>query len=307
MNYEVLVYGPIFCDLVFTGLPGMPELGKELFAGDLTLALGGSAIVATGLHRLGTKVGLIADLGNDPFSRIVLELLGEMGLDDALIRRHPHPLPQLTVALSFPSDRAFITRFQSPGTPSDLASILRANPARHLHVCSFLAALETPNACQVAHAAGATISMDPGWDENALLDPRLRAMISELDVFLPSRLELCQITGQADPEEAAHQVLDSMSRGIIVMKNGQQGAESFSRKKRECLKIPAIPVKPVDTTGAGDAFDAGFLNAYTQSGALEHCIRVGAICGGLTTTVKGGATATPTREEVKQWLSKLPS
>lgn len=307
MEYDVLVYGPLFCDLVFTGLPGMPELGRELYAEDLTLAPGGSAIVAVGLHRLGARVGLIADLGNDPFSRLLGELLEQMGLDCSLIRRHPQPLPQLTVALSFPHDRAFVTRFEQPHTPPDLEKILREHPASHLHIGSFLAAFETSQACQIAHAAGATVSCDPGWDESALRDPRLLAVISELDVFLPSRSELCHLAGQTDPAQAAERVLASMSGGLIVVKNGAEGAESFSRREHERLRVPAIPVEPLDTTGAGDAFDAGFLNAFVQGHPLEKCMQVGAVCGGLTTTARGGAPATPTLQEVNQWLSKLPS
>jgi hypothetical protein len=307
MSYDVLVYGPIFCDLIFTDLSGMPELGKELFAGDLTLALGGSAIVATGLHRLGARVGLIADLGNDPLSRVTAQLLEEMGLDCSLIRRHPHPLPQLTVALSFPKDRAFITRFKQPETPPDLAAVLRAHPTKHLHVCSYLAALETPDACQIAHTAGATISMDPGWDEQALLDPRLCAMIADLDVFLPSRSELCHIAQNEVVNQAAHQILNTMTHGMIIMKNGREGAESYSHHEQDCMQMPAIPVTAVDTTGAGDAFDAGFLYAYTKRNPLKNCMQVGAVCGGLTTTAKGGATATPTLKEMEKWLSKLPS
>jgi len=307
MSYDVLVYGPIFCDLIFTDLPGMPELGKELFAGDLTLALGGSAIVATGLHRLGARVGLLADLGDDPFSRVVGQMMKDMELDCSLIRRHPHPLPQLTVALSFPKDRAFITRFKQPETPPDLAAVLRANPAKHLHVCSYLAALETPDACQIAHAAGATISMDPGWDEQALRDPRLGAMIADLDIFLPSRSELCHIAQNQDANQAVCQILETMPHGLIVMKNGREGAESFSHHAHECIQIPAIPVTPIDTTGAGDAFDAGFLSAFVNGHPLKNCMQIGTVCGGLTTTVKGGSTATPTTQEIKKWLSKLPS
>ena len=168
MQYDILVYGPTFCDIIFTDLPGIPTLGTEVFAGDLNVAVGGSAIVAAGLHRLGLRVGLIADLGTDPFSQIVRNLLDDLGLQQRLIREHPHPLPRTTVALSFPSDRAFVTRFQAPDSPIDLGKTLGNHPARHLHICSFLAALETPAAADLAHANGMTVSMDPGWDERAL-------------------------------------------------------------------------------------------------------------------------------------------
>ena len=132
MTYDVIVYGPLFCDLIFTDLPGMPELNTEIFAGDFTIAIGGSAIVAVALHRLGAKVGLIAELGNDPMSRMVATMMDDIGLDRTLIREHPRPLPQITVALSFPQDRAFVTRFERPESPPDLQSILSQHPSKHL-------------------------------------------------------------------------------------------------------------------------------------------------------------------------------
>jgi len=306
MTYDVLVYGPLFCDLIFTGLPGLPTLGEEQFADDLTIAIGGSAIVAAGLHRLGARVGLIAELGSDPLSQIARQLLDEIGLDRTLIREHPHPLVQTTVALSFPQDRAFITRFQRPATPPDLPALLRAHPARHLHVSSFLAVFETPDAARIAHDAGLTVSMDPGWDDAALRDPRLHAMIPQLDIFLPSRGELCAIAGTQNTARAALDWMPQTPGGMIIMKDGPRGSIAYLQSGA-ALTQPAIPVTPVDTTGAGDAFDAGFLHAFIQQRPLTDCLRLGSICGGLATTAPGGAVALPTFTEVEQWLSKLPS
>jgi len=305
MTYDVLVYGPLFCDLIFTGLPEMPKLGTEIFGEDFTITIGGSAIVAAGLQRLGARVGFIADLGNDLLSQAVGQMLDDLEIDRALIRNHPHPLPQVTVALSFPTDRAFVTRFQRPETPVDIATVLEAHPAKHLHISSFLAALENPDAPRLARAAGLTVSMDPGWDETALRDPRLRAMINDLDVFLPSESELCHIAGTDDVEAALVEVSATMKHGQIVLKQGKRGATAVSRDHRE--SVSALPVDPVDTTGAGDSFDAGFLFRYAQGAALNQCLQYGSVCGALSTTRVGGATAAPTIEEVEKWLSKLQS
>lgn len=306
-HYDILVYGPIFCDLIFTDLPGLPALGTEIFAGDFTVTVGGSAIVAAGLHKLGARVGLIADLGSDPLSQVARTVLDSLGLDLTLIREHPHPLPQVTVALSFPHDRAFITRFQRPSTPPDLPRLLHEHPARHLHVCSFLAALETPAAAAVAHAAGMTISLDPGWDADALRDPRLLAMVAAADLFMPNELELSHIAGLPDAETAASQVLATMARGVLVVKRGAAGATAYAAGAEAPLHTPALPVTPVDTTGAGDAFDAGFLNSFIQGAPLAACMQAGAVCGSLSTTVVGGVGALPSLTEVEQWLAKLPS
>jgi len=306
MRYDILVYGPIFCDLIFTDLPGMPALGAELFAGGFTVTVGGSAIVAAGLHKLGARVGLIADLGSDSLSQVMSRALDDLGLERTLIRQHPHPLPQVTVALSFPHERAFITRFQRPSAPPDLAALLQTYPARHLHVCSFLATLETPAAAAIAHAAGMTVSMDPGWDEAALRDPRLASMVAELDFFMPNVAELCYFADHEDVAQAAARTLATMRGGVIVLKEGAAGATAFVTGQPP-VHTPALPVTPLDTTGAGDAFDAGFLYSFLQGASLDASLAYGAVCGGLSTTAAGGVDALPTRDEVIQWLAKLPS
>lgn len=305
MGYDALVYGPLFCDVIFTGMDTFPTLGTEIFAQDLTIAIGGSAIIAAGLHRLGAKVGLIADLGNDRFSRIAADLLDELGIDRTLIRQHDYPLPQLTVALSYPHDRAFITRFEKPTEPPDLKEILREHPSRHLHVCSFLAAYDALNAVEIAHGAGTTVSFDPGWDEDALQDETIHRIAAEVDIFMPSRSELCYMMGEDDTETALHKALGRMSGGTIVMKNSAEGV--LARSETQSITVPALPVTPIDTTGAGDAFDAGFIYGLVNDYSLEDCCRYGAVCGALATTAVGGATGTPTHEEVETWLSKLPS
>lgn len=306
MRYDVLVYGPVFCDVIFTDLPGLPERGKEIFAGDLTVTVGGSAIVAVGLQRLGARVGLIADLGTDPFSAIVRETLDSLGVDCSLIRQHAEPLPQMTVALSFPDDRAFVTRFQRPHTPPDLAAVLRDHPSKHLHICSFLAAFENPDAAHIAHSAGMTVSLDPGWDEDALRDPRLERTVGEIDLFLPSTDEVCFMSNAEDVSTAAIAIGSAMREGgLLVVKQGHAGATSYAGGQA-LTHSGVLPVAPVDTTGAGDAFDAGFLSRYIAGRSVHECMRYGAVCGGLSTTGVGGIDALPTQMEVETWLPRLP-
>ncbi|MFN8377480.1 MAG: carbohydrate kinase family protein [Anaerolineae bacterium] len=300
MTYDILVYGPLFCDLIFTALPHMPELGKEVYAGDFAVAVGGSAIVAAALHRLGAKVGLIADLGSDPMSQMVSNLLDELGLDRRLIRVHDHPLPQLTVALSFPHDRAFVTRFVRPDQPPDMRALLAANPARHMHVCGFLALQETPDIVDLVHESGMTVSLDMGWDDEILREPHVRNAISKCDIFLPSRNELCAIMRTEEAVDALKQAVDLMPEGIVVMKDGSRGAIAGHHGKFE--HASPMQVKPVDTTGAGDSFDAGFLYAYLNGLPLSQCLRFGNVCGALATTAVGGAVAAPTLQEIQQWL-----
>lgn len=300
--YDVLVYGPIFCDVIFTGLPSMPNLGEEIYADQLTISLGGSAIIAAGLQKLGLQVGLIADLGNDPFSKILCEMLGEYRLDRTLIRKRTSSLKQVTVALSYPSDRAFVTRFEHPEKPINLHDVFRKHSTQHLHVCSFLAGLDNPQAGKVAHAAGATISADFGWDKKALHGSDLVHLVKELDVFLPSKSEICEMMQEADIDSAASKAMSLMEHGDLYVKDGRHGVFGFVRGSPNRIHVPAIDVSAVDTTGAGDAFDAGFIYAYVNQLPPRSCMAYGAACGGLTTTVPGGTEGFPDLKELKKWL-----
>ncbi len=298
---DVLVYGPVFCDLIFTELPQFPVLGKEIFAGDLSVSVGGSAIVTLALKRLGLKVNLIADLGNDPISQLIANLLSDLGIDQRLIRRHPHALKQVTTVLSYPEDRAFITRFEEPGEAVDLTAIIQAYPAKHLHICSFLTALENPKAVDIAHEHRLSVSMDPGWDDKALLQTEFHAMIPKLDFFMPSESEICYMFQTNDLEEALERTAKHLKHGTVVLKRGARGALALNQQKYK--KVATYDVTPVDTTGAGDAFDAGFIYGHLKGEKLERCLRYGAICGALTTTAPG-ITAIPHLKEVEAWLSK---
>jgi len=283
----------------------MPCLGEELYASDLKFELGGSAIVAAGLKKLGLKVGLLADLGNDPFSQLLWSMLEQLGLERSLIRRFEIPLKQVTVALSFPKDRAFITCFQHPDKPPDIQSILNEFPTKHIHICGFKPALDSPQLTQVAHNLGTSVSFDPGWDQTILRDPKLRNSIRDVDLFMPSKVELCHITSEPDLNQAAFQLLDEMLNGTLIVKDGINGSCGFIKKNNQKIHVPAIPVKTIETTGAGDSFDAGFLFAYLQGESIERCMQYGVICGGLSTTEIGGIAGFPTLTEVNKWLSRL--
>lgn len=301
-DYDVLVVGRLFCDLIFTGLPDIPRPGQEVFAGQLDVAAGGSFITAAALHRLGLGVGLVADLGNDFFSQVVASLIETEGLDAALIRHHPHPIFQVTVALSFPQDRAFVTKLDPPPNRLNMSDLLARHSARHLHIYSLGAGLSYPNLPHLAHESGFTVSLDCGGVSPSLQAPHTRALVEAVDIFLPSAAEACALTDCQQPEEALRLLTHYVP--TVVVKQGGEGVIAKTGNQTE--QLPALPVMPVDTTGAGDAFDAGFIYAFLKNLSLRDCLRYGAICGGLTTTAPGGATAAPTLKEVQSWLSKLP-
>jgi len=301
IDYEVLVVGRIFCDLIFTNLPDIPKPGQEVFAEQLDVVAGGSFITAVALHRLGLRVGLVADLGNDIFSQFIASLIEGEGLEAELICYHPQPLFQVSVALSFPRDRAFVTKLDPLPTRRNMSDLLARHPARHLHLCTLEAGLTYPDLPHLAHNYGLTVSLDCG-QAGSLEASHIQELIKSIDVFLPNAAEACALTGCQSSAEALHHLSHYVPTVVV-----KQGADDVIAKTgNQTEQLPTLPIKSVDTTGAGDAFDAGFIYAFLKDLSLRDCLRHGIITGGLSTTAPGGITAVPTLKEVHSWLSKFP-
>ncbi len=301
----VIVAGPVYCDLLFAGLSGLPALGEECFAERFLVSAGGSAITAIALRRLGRPVRLVARVGADAHGRLIREALAREGLDTRWLAEHCDVATPLTVVLSTPADRAFVTYLdeRAVATALDdlLVEVLDEPPARHLHVAGFPLAQRHPDVVERAHAAGLTVSFDPGWDESALATPAVRRVALGADILLPNRLEACRLLGLADTT-SAHSALEALANqrpdGITVVKDGAVGAHGAAGGQRAFAPPPRVRV--VDPTGAGDVFDAGFLDAYLEGHALETCLKHGARCGALATTAFGGATAAPYRTDLEE-------
>ncbi|MEX2501505.1 MAG: carbohydrate kinase family protein, partial [Trueperaceae bacterium] len=305
----VLVAGPAYCDLLFTGLDAVPTLGTERFASAFTVGAGGSAITAVALARLGRPVALLADLGDDLLGDAVLRTLHQEGVATDWVRRRSGRATPVTAVLSTPEDRAFVTHLTAPDGAPELASALRASGARHVHVAGFPFALALSDAASIATRHGATTSFDPGWDEAALADDRVRALAAACDVLLPNRREAIRLARRdgasddaSDGEDArpASWALERLAYGrggrVTVVKDGAAGASGTDGATTERVRSPAVD--SVDPTGAGDVFDAGFLDAWLDGGALRVCLSRGAFCGARAVTAVGGATAAPRRSEL---------
>lgn len=305
-RFDLLVLGDANPDLVLRGGDVVPRFGQaETLVDEASLTVGGSgAILACGAARLGVRVALCAVVGDDLFGAFVRERMSERGVDPSGVRTHPTRPTGLTVVLSGPDDRAILT---VPGTIEDLdgAGVDRAlmADARHVHVSSFflqtLLAPEVAGLFRDAHSAGASTSLDPNWDPTERWDGGLREALERTDVFLPNATEATQIAGGDDLEAAARRLAETA--GLVVVKDGANGA--LVARGEELVRRPAFHVDDVvDTTGAGDAFDAGFLASWLAGDGLERALDVANACGALSTRAIGGVDAQPTMEEVRRLL-----
>ena len=299
-TYDILLGGGYFCDLIFTGLPDMPRLGTELYSRGFEMVPGASFYYATALSRLGLRVGWSCDFGNDIFSQYVLAAARQEGLDDSLFRVHDFPLRSLTVSISFPQERAFVTFLDEFAEPSLLPLVKQYRPR-----CVLRGGLETgPEQIALAAAArevGSLCFMECQSHQSDLNDPAVIEALRSVDIFAPNAQEALELTG-ANTVEAALARLGELTP-LVVIKLGREGA--VARHQKQTLYVSGLPVEVIDTTGAGDCFNAGFLYGYLRGYDLEECLKCGNICGGLSTTAYG-AKAVPTADRLETLLTDYP-
>ena len=300
--YDVLILGErIFCDLIFAGLPQLPKLGEELHCRKLTMTAGGPANTAIALRRLGLRPGLIADVGNDFFSHFVLDTLASEGVDTALIRRNAFSAAAVTAAFSLDDDRAMATYLEAETLPPCAPELLETTSAPILHVCGIHNGRRNLAFVQAAHAAGLTVLLDCACEEVSLADPATQALLAVTDYILPNAAEVMAITRCNDVHQAG-EMLHAYGPTVVI-KLGCRGAIGLDG--RGWTAYPALAIEPLDTTGAGDCFAAGFILGLTARLSLAECLRYGNIAGVLS-TLCCGATSAPTREQLAACLAQTP-
>jgi len=304
-DLDLLVLGDANPDLVLRGGDVVPAFGQaEHLVEEATLTLGGSgAILAHGAARLGLRVGICAVVGDDLFGRYVREALGAAGVRTDGLVTDPATPTGVTVVLSGEGDRAILT---APGTiPSLRAELIDDDllrHARHVHVSSYYlqGALvpALPDVFDRIHELGVTTSIDPNWDPSERWDGGLTELLSRTDVFLPNAMEATRMAHTSELEGAVRSL--ATRAGVVVVKNGDRGAIACTQGA--VLADAGLPLEAVDTTGAGDSFDAGFLAAWLGGEPLERALAIANTCGALSTRMPGGIAEQPTMEEALEAL-----
>jgi len=299
---RVLVVGEINVDLVLQGAHAFPIPGKEVLVDDVVMTLGSaSAICAMGLARLGTPVAFLGKVGTDPWGDFCLDVMREAGIDVSRVAGDAKLKTGVTVSISSPHDRALVSYLGSIRAlrADDVPSSAFAG-FDHLHVSSyFLQEGLRPGLRGLfvrAHAAGLTTSLDPGFDPSERWEADIVSTLAEADLFLPNEVEITAITRRGNIAEALRQLENGRTR--VIAKLGAEGCMTLEHGQP--LAVPAFRVDPVDTTGAGDSFDAGFLHAWLRGLPVRDALRWGAACGSLSTRGLGGTSRQADPAEVER-------
>jgi sugar/nucleoside kinase (ribokinase family) len=293
-RFDVTIAGELNLDLILYGLPEQLQPERELLADRMMLTLGSSsAIVAHNLSALGSRVGFQSRIGDDPLGQIALERLQQGGVDVSQVRCVPGSTTTgLTVILHHEQWRNILTY---SGTIAELSwddlDLGYLSDSRHFHLSSYYLqrALQprVKELFQRLKAKGLTISLDTNDDPDDRWEGGLEEVLGYVDVFLPNEREACKVARTEDLEAAVKKLSDMVP--LVVVKLGRKGA--LAQRGTERFLSPSREVVPVDTVGAGDSFDAGFLHEFVRGADLPTCLASGNLAGALSTTRPGGTEA----------------
>jgi len=290
-HYTVIAFGDLNVDLVLSGMREAPKFGGEVLAEKLGMHAGGStANAAACCAQLGMPTVLVTNVGDDSFGDFLLQEMQRYGVLTTHILRHNSLNTGITVSLSTPNDRAFVTHLGTIDslTAADATEEL-LEQADHLHVGGYYLQAklrpDLPTVFRRAHELGLTTSLDTGFDPAEEWDGGLMEALREVDVFFPNETEAAGITGHEEPQKAL-EALAGCCR-VVALKVGMEG--SMATADGEEHFAPGLKVPVVDTTGCGDAFDAGFLHEWLAAKHVEDCLRLGNACGALIATAPGNA------------------
>jgi sugar/nucleoside kinase (ribokinase family) len=288
---DITIAGETNLDLILYGLPEEMPAERELLGSGFKVTLGGSSsILAHNLATLGTRVGFISQVGADEMGE--LARLGECGVDISRITRRKDVGTGVTLLLPHGRRRHILTYLGAMAamTAADM-DLAYLTTSRHFHLSSLF--LQTglqpglPKLFDQLKQAGLTISLDTNDDPSDTWGGVLDQLLDKIDLLLPNEDEIMRITGKDTLEGA----LDALAQRVplIVVKCGCRGAVVQRGNERDW--IDPIRVDPIDTIGAGDSFNAGFLSSYLNGEDPLRAAAMGNVTGALSTLRPGGTEA----------------
>jgi sugar/nucleoside kinase (ribokinase family) len=307
VSFDITIAGEINLDLVLYGLPESIPVERELLASGFEVTLGSSsAILAHNLATLGVTTGFITRVGQDEFGQLALHRLAESGVDlSKVVVASDNTKTGVTILLHHGDRRRILTY---PGTMFEMSradlDIEYLASARHFHLSSLFLhrALQPdlPALFRELKSRGLTISLDTNDDPEDKWNGVLPELLPYVDILLPNRDELCRITRRSNLEDALAELSSIVP--TIAVKCGSEGALVQTGRSR--VLVPGVPVSAVDTIGAGDSFNAGFLAAWLSGCSPEQSARAGNISGALSTQAPGGTEAFRLREQRDKFLQQ---
>jgi sugar/nucleoside kinase (ribokinase family) len=305
-GFDLVVFGEFFSDLIFYRLPRRPRFGEESKTESFLIAPGGGlATTAIAASRLGTVTGIVTRVGADSESLPTWNQMMQEKLDISACEYRSDLPTALTVCVAYKTDRMMVTHEPINRSLEDLldrrAVQRKLERARHVHLaCALRHPARWQPVLRRLRERGITLSADFGWNPDISVN-QLVSIVRYCDFIFPNEHEARAITA-ARTTLGALEKLQEWVR-VPVIKLGARGALLMAEGR--IYRQPALPLPLVDATGAGDAFNGGFLHAFLHGMGWDDCLRAGNICGSMVGTQPGGSQGLPGPQEYKQRLEQL--
>jgi sugar/nucleoside kinase (ribokinase family) len=298
-RWDAVTVGEIYTDHVFSGLLNWPIPGEEIFTRNYLRELGGgAAITACGLGLLGRKTAVFGVVG-EVECRWIKKRFGDFDVENEGLRQVPGS-SGVTVSVSVMEERTFYSYKGSNERLDEYLSspalVDQLRQAAHVHFAVPLERQIAEAMLPKLKAAGCTVSLDVGWQPEWYLRPENVQTCREIDYFLPNRKEAEYLTGKEHPEEVLLG-LEKLGFTHVVVKLGAEGAAMHS--DGSMLHVPSLATSVVDTTGAGDAFDAGLIDAVLDGADARKTLLRAVACGALSTRRPGALNGLAMRHELE--------
>jgi sugar/nucleoside kinase (ribokinase family) len=297
-EYDFLVTGPVFLDIIFTGLQEAPVGGREVMTSGMGSSPGGVATLAVAASRLGLRTSLASAFGDDMYGDYLWGTLeDDEAIDLSASHRWSHWHSPVTVSLAYDNDRAMITHAHRPPRPEDDGFPADPPPAK---VAFADVADGRPGWLDAAAARGTKIFADVGWDPTGEWDAdALRDRLSGCYAFVPNADEAMAYTHTNSPGSALERLRDWVPLAVVTA--GSSGSYAADAETGETAWAPALTVPALDPTGAGDVFLAALVAGTLREWPILQRLRFANLCAALSVRDFGGALAAPGWGAICDW------
>ena len=303
---QVVTIGDINIDVI-AHVPDYPQKGGEGLAEQGHVYCGGSAAnTAVALARFGVDVGIIGREGEDVLALLALAALAEAGVDGRCIQRDPQTMTGIMLIAVTPDGERTMFGCRGANVRTDPALLDESyiTKARIFHLSGY-SLLAVPQreaalrALEAARQAGLTVTADLGLEAVMRVTDRVKAILPQVDILFPNQAEAEYLTGHRDIEGAIESLLD-YGVGTVALKLGKRGCAIGSGEGM--FLVPGFAIPTVDTTGAGDSFDAGLILGRLEGWGWRESALLADALGALTASVEGAGTSLAKRGEVRALL-----
>ncbi|MBS6195523.1 MAG: carbohydrate kinase family protein [Clostridiales bacterium] len=305
-KWDVYVYGDVNIDIVIPGVEKFPEPGQEDEVDTMeTFVGGGAALFTLGVGKLGLHPVFQGEVGDDCYGELIRKKFHDSNVDDSLLGTSTTRKTGISLSFTNEKDRSFLTyRGTNETICIDAVDVEQVKNASHIHVTGYAGSINHDSYLRllkrVKEETEATVSFDVGWDSTGEWKPEIYELFPYIDVLFMNETECVHYSRKETAEEAAKDFAKHC--GLVVIKMGKQG--SLAVKDGEFYRASSYKVEAIDTTGAGDSFNAGFVYGFLRGKSVEDCLKCGNSCGALSVTALGGNTGFPVEEQLNRFIAE---